>query len=253
MNKVFNRNLLRIHRDFASINIIEHDFLIKHSAEQVFDHTSSLNRKYEKILDLGARHGLLTDRLIKYYNDSYILASDISPEMLNLNDSINKSLFDEEYINLGERFNLITSVLNLHWINNFPNFLHKIKSHLTDDGLFIFSMFCGPSLKNLRYTIIRYESECGSASSPHISPFVDPKDLYRLLQNASFKFIVLDIDNIELEYDSPIAFMKELKGMGESNNLFSSSNRMSKNVVQKFMQSHNKFTDIIQIATVVAK
>lgn len=253
MDKIFNRSLLKIHRDFASANITQHDFLIKHSADQIFDHLVSMDIKYQKILDLGARNGTLTEKLIEHSMGSYILATDISYEMLSLNPAHDKVVLDEENIAFDERFDLITSLLNLHWINNLPAFLKSIKNHLTPDGLFIFSMFCGPSLKNLRYKIVECESEVGAISSPHISPFVDPKDLYILLQNAGFKFIIQDIENIELEYNSPIALMKELKCMGESNNLFASHNILSRQILEKLHDNDTVFIDNVQIVTVVAR
>lgn len=253
MDKIFNRNLLKIHRDFAAFKIEQHDFLIKHSADQIFDHLISIGGKYKKILDLGARNGFLTAKLMNHCRGSDIFATDISHNMLSLNPSYNKVVLDEENIALDERFDLITSVLNLHWINNLPEFLKSMKSHLTQDGLFIFSMFCGPSLKNLRYRIVQCESEVAAISSPHISPFVDPKDIYILLQNAGFKFIIEDIENIELEYNSPLHLMKELKGMGESNNLSLAHNIISKNVRAKLMNDDSVFIDNVQIVTVVSR
>ncbi len=252
MDNIFNRNLLKTHRDNASYNIKSHDFLINHSSNQIFDHVTAFEGSYKEILDLGSRHGLLTNKLIDRYKDSNITASDISDKMLSYNNAKNKIILDEENLSLNSKFDLITSVLNAHWINDLPGFFRSVKNHLTDDGLFIFSMFCAPSLKNLRNTILKHESESESICSPHISPFVDPPDIYKLLQHSGFKFIILDLETIEVEYENPIALMRELKAMGESNNLTRSNNIIGKRALRRII-NEGLFVDNFEIASIIAR
>lgn len=250
---IFNRALLRTHRDNASTRIQHHDFLLQASSNQLFEHAISLRPSYNKILDLGARSGILTQKLTSQYPSSYILSSDISDKMLKTNPAKHKIILDEENIPKDlSGFDLITSVLNAHWINDLQQFFKNIKKTLSPDGVLILSLFGAPTLKHLRSHLLEAEIETGSINSPHISPFVASSDLYKILQYAGFSFIIVENDTIEVEYDNPIAVMRELKNMGESNNLFTSHSIMPKKLLGKLLSTQEPFTDTFEIITLVA-
>ncbi len=252
-NPIFNRTLLKIHRDNASTHINQHDFLLKLSSNQLFEHAISLRSSYNKILDLGARSGILTQKLIEQYPSSYILSTDISEEMLTANPAKHKMILDEENIpkDLID-FDLVTSVLNTHWINDLPQFFKNIKTMLNPDGVLVLSLFGAPTLKNLRSLLLEAEIETESIHSPHISPFVNASDLYKILQYAGFSFIIVENDTVETEYDNPIALMRELNHMGESNNLFTAHPIMPKKLWNKLLSIQESCNDSFEIITLVA-
>lgn len=250
---IFNRSLLKTHRDNAARNIKDHDFLLQLSSNQLFDHINALRTSYDRIIELGARDGILTKKLMNQYQNSYILSADISASMLKNNPAKHKIILDEENIapNLKD-FDLVTSVLNAHWINDLPTFFKNIKKILKPGGIVVLSLFGGSSLKNLRTILLESEIATKSSNSPHISPFVLASDLYKILQYAGFSFIVVEDDNIEVEYDNPIALMRELKNMAESNKLFASNKILPKKVINQLKKSQGPFADSFEIITLVA-
>ena len=252
-NPIFNRALLKIHRDNTSDKIKQHDFLLALSSHQLFEHATALRPSYNNIIDLGARSGLMTQKLIEQYPSSHIIITDMSEEMLKANPAKHQLLLDEENIPSGlTGFDLITSLLNAHWINDLPQFFKNIKKMLNPDGVLVLSLFGSPTLKNLRSLLLASEIETGSIHSPHISPFVSASDLYKILQYAGFSFIIVENDTIEVEYDNPIALMRELKNMGESNNLFTAHPIMPKKLRSKLLSTQEPFTDSFEIITLVA-
>jgi len=251
MKAIFDRNRLRLHRDRVAPLLHNHDFLLKFSSEDIIDRLDSLSIKTDSILELGSRTGLLTSRLIIKYPESRILATDISANMLALNPAKDKCILDEEEMQLeGGAFDIIASVLNMHWINDMRGFLSKISNGLTDDGIFIASLFGGSSLLVLRQALLLSEINAGSGHSPHISPSASSDDIYRLLQLAGFKFIVTDIQKIELEYDTAIACMQEIQNMGESSNLVDGVRPLSKAILKNL--ENGEFMDRVEIITLIA-
>lgn len=254
MNHIFNRSLLKNHRDNASRLIDKHDFLIKLSSDRILEHIADLRPSYKKILDLGARNGFLTQKLMNKYPNSHIEATDISYQMLKSNPAKYKKILDEENMPSDiSDFDLITSVLNAHWINDLPKFFKTLKQALNKDGILILSLFASPSLNKLRTHLLQTEISASSISSPHISPFITASDIYKLLQHAGFSFIIVENDNIEVEYDNILSLMKELKAMGESNNLIAAHPILPKAVVKKLSNSPDIFVDSFEIVTLVAR
>jgi NADH dehydrogenase [ubiquinone] 1 alpha subcomplex assembly factor 5 len=251
MSQLFNRNLLKIHRDRATLKLHDHDFLVQFSSEDIMERIDSMTMAPDNILDLGARSGILTNNLLTKYPEANLTACDISDQMLSLNCAKNKLLLDEEAIDFAPKsFSLITSVLNTHWINDLPLFLKKISQILTGDGVFIASLFGGTTLKNLRKAIIKAEIASNLGHAAHISPFANADDIYRLLQQAGFAFVVVDSQKIEVEYESPFDLMRDLQDMGEANNLTEGAKVLPKSVLQQLsLASTESFIDNFEIIT----
>ena len=56
-------------------------------------------------------------------------------------------------------------------------------------------------------------------AAPHVNPFVDMHDLGSALARAGFSEPVLDVDRHRLDYDEPLALMRELQQIGARNAL----------------------------------
>lgn len=220
-----------MHRNRAALKLHDHDFLIQFSSEDIMDRITTMTIRAHDILELGARSGTLTKRLLEKYPNSNITACDISQKMLTLNPALKKILLDEEEMEPeSEKFSLIVSVLNTHWINDLPKFFKTINKTLTSDGVFIASLFGGTTLKNLRRALVKAEIATGHTHAAHISPFANADDIYKLLQRAGFASVVVDSQSIEVEYANPIDLMHDLQDMGEANNLIQASRLISKDL-----------------------
>jgi NADH dehydrogenase [ubiquinone] 1 alpha subcomplex assembly factor 5 len=116
-------------------------------------------------------------------------------------------------------FDLVLSNLELHWANDLPGALLQLRQALKPDGLLIASLFGGETLSALRRALLEAELEEEGGASPRVAPFADLRDLGRLLQRAGFALPVVDNDKIEVTYADPLALMRDLRAMGESNAL----------------------------------
>jgi len=69
----------------------------------------------------------------------------------------------------------------------------------------------------LRTSLQLAEIEREGGFAPHVSPFVEVKDLGGLLNSNNFTLLTIDTDDLKVRYPSIFPLMRDLKGMGESN------------------------------------
>jgi SAM-dependent methyltransferase len=112
-------------------------------------------------------------------------------------------------------FDLVVSVLALHWANDLPGLLSQIRTVLKPDGLFLASLFGGGTLTELRSALIEAESELTGGVSPRLSPLPSLQDMAGLLQRAGFALPVADVERVTVRYEHPMKLLQDLKGMGE--------------------------------------
>jgi SAM-dependent methyltransferase len=127
---------------------------------------------------------------------------------------------DEEAMPFAEQsFDLITSVLSLHAVNDLPGALFQMRGALKPGGLFIAAMFGGETLKELRTAFAAGESELAGGASPRVAPFADVRDLGALLQRAGFERPVADAERTIVRYREFMGLVADLRAMGENNAL----------------------------------
>ena len=83
----------------------------------------------------------------------------------------------------------------------------------------------------------------------HIMPFIHFDHVTPLFQHAGFVEVIIDYENIELSYDSPIEFIRLLKNIGESgasaSSLFYSLSKDVYNILQSESSGFNEQINII--------
>ena len=117
-------------------------------------------------------------------------------------------------------FDLVTSVLSLHWVNDLPGALVQLRRALRPDGLFLGAMLGGDTLWELRRSMLEAEVAEEGGASPRVSPFVSVQDAGALLQRAGFALPVVDVETITVTWPDAMALMRELRGMGETNAVY---------------------------------
>lgn len=115
---------------------------------------------------------------------------------------------------------LVTSSLALHWVNDLPRLFREINRILKPDGVFIGAMFGGETLYELRVALQLAETEREGGIAPHISPFVEVRDLGSLLNSSKFNMITIDTEELKVCYPTIFQLMRDLKGMAENNAAF---------------------------------
>lgn len=218
--KIFNRNLLRLHRNRIANDFQNHDFLWREMANRLLERLEFINRKFPMALDLGAKNGVIAKELQGRGGIEKLVQAEFS-ECLIRNASGIKIVADEELLAFADNsFDLVISVGSLHWVNDLKGTLIQIRRILKPDGLFLGATFGGKTLHELRASFEKAELEQKGGISPRISPFIEVRDGGILLQNAGFSLCVADSEIITAEYTHPLKLMKELRGMGEANALY---------------------------------
>jgi len=214
---VFNRHIVRHHRDRAAAGLVDNVYLFSETGERLCDRLDDINRKFPVALDLGCRTGGLSRMLGKRGGIKKLIQCDLSQAMSDRAGAL-ALVTDEEFLPFAPKsFDLVISNLTLHWVNDLPGCLTQIRRTIKQDGLFLANMLGGETLKELRQSLTKAEAAINGGLSPRVSPFADVKDAGNLLQRAGFSLPVADMDTIIVSYPSPLKLMNDLRAMGESN------------------------------------
>ncbi len=217
---VFDRRLLRRRRDRAAAGLRAHDFLFIEAAERLADRLDDVTRKFAFALDLGCHDGTLARVLKGRGGIETLVQCDLSPAMARAaaGNGAPTLAADEEALPFARgSFDLIVSVLGLHWVNDLPGALIQIRQALKPDGLFLGAFLGGATLTELRAALIEAELAEEGGASPRVAPFAGLREAGGLLQRAGFALPMADTDRIAVSYPDALALMRELRAMGESN------------------------------------
>ncbi len=173
-------------------------FLHKFAAAQVSERLKEINRSFTKTAIVGWKAGLWAAELA------------ISADLIQENETLalEQSAYD-----------LIVNGLNLHWSNDPVGQLIQMRRALKPDGLMIAVLFVGQTLQELRQAFLAGELQVSGGVSPRVSPLAEIRSLGNLLHRAGFALPVADVVPVKTSYKSPLALMRDLQSMGETNAL----------------------------------
>ncbi|MFN4015595.1 MAG: methyltransferase domain-containing protein [Reyranella sp.] len=214
---VFDRALLRQRRERAARDWERHDFLKREIADRLVDRLADVRRTFPLALDLGSHGDEVATALGALSMVGQLVRADLGRGFARRARGP-VIVADEEFLPFAAgRFDLVMSAMDLHWVNDLPGTLIQIARILKPDGLFLGALLGGATLWQLRQVLAAAESEIDGGLSPRVSPFADLRDAAALLQRAGFALPVADSETIEVEYESALALMRDLRAMGESN------------------------------------
>jgi SAM-dependent methyltransferase len=216
--RIFDRPLHARRRARAASGYGQYSFLKQAAAEDIALRLLPVNRRFGRVLDLGAHDGTLgralggDPALAGRVGD--VVTSDLSP-------AFSKSPLgvaaDEEALPFADAsFDLVVSALSLHWVNDLPGVLIQIRRVLKPDGLFIGIVLGGRTLTELRQSLLAAEEEARGGAANRVSPVMDVIDAAGLLQRTGFAMPVADNDARTVRYANPMRLLADLKGMGET-------------------------------------
>ncbi len=214
---VFDRAVLRQHRERAARGWADHAFLKREIVSRLIERLDDVRRTYPLALDLGCHGDEIAQALEGRKMIETLVRADLGLGFARKAGGA-AIVADEEALPFAAgSFDLVLSAMDLHWVNDLPGTLIQIARILKPDGLFLAAMLGGGTLWQLRQALSAAESEIEGGLSPRVSPFADLRDAAGLLQRAGFALPVADIETIDVEYESALALMRDLRGMGESN------------------------------------
>jgi len=221
---VFDRALVRRHRDRAAPRYAAHDFLKREIGLRLAERLADVKRDFPLALDLGAHDGTLAEVLPGVNGLRRLIHADLSPAMCRAAADRGRPAVaaDEEALPFAAgAFDLVVSALSLHWVNDLPGALLQVNRVLKPDGLFLAAMIGGSTLSDLRAAFMEAELVVTGGAAPRVSPMVDLRDAGALLQRAGFALPMADLDRITVTWADPLSAMQELRGMAEGNALAS--------------------------------
>jgi NADH dehydrogenase [ubiquinone] 1 alpha subcomplex assembly factor 5 len=219
---LFDRRAWRAHRDRAARQGLMGravDFLHAEIADRLIDRLDVVNREFAVALDLGARDGPLARTLAARRGTVRVVAAEPAMPFLAGAPGLRVAA-DPELLPFGDAsFDLIASVLVLHWTADLPGALIQLRRALKPDGLLLAAMFGGQTLVELRTALFEAELAEEGGVSPRVSPAIELADAAALLQRAGFALPVADSEIITVSYPDMLALLRDLRGMGETNAL----------------------------------
>ena len=214
---VFDRRAVRQHRERAAAGLEQHDFLLREVGERLADRLDDVRRTFPVALDLGCHSGQLARLLAGRGGIETLVQADLSPAMARRAAGLRLAADEEALPFAAAGFDLVLSLMSLHWVNDLPGTLVQIRRCLKPDGLFLGAMLGGTTLNQLRQSLHAAEIAGEGGLSPRVSPFADARDAGNLLQRAGFALAVADAETVTVSYADPLALIRDLRGMGETN------------------------------------
>lgn len=182
-------------------------FLLERVAADLADRLEAVPRPFARVLVLGG-FGLFSEELRARPELSARIGQIIETGWEDI---------DPEHLPFAARsFDLIVSLLALHWVNDLPGALIQLRLALKPDGLLLASIFGGETLHELRLCLIEAESELTGGAGPRVAPFAALQDVAGLLQRAGYALPAADRDVITVRYADPMRLLSDLRAMGET-------------------------------------
>ena len=207
----------------VSSDLINNDFLIKLSEKQILNKMKNFSSKVEVLLEFGSN-----SRIGELYskNKNYFFVSiDNSIDFLKQNSSSNNNIVVDE-IHLPFKQESISGVISCLYVDSifesdilFSN-IHKI---LKNNGFLIFSLFGTRTMENVRESFIKIEEQKYSGISLRFHPLFDVDLIGNKLKQIGFKNVIVETEIIKVKYNSLFKLMRDLRGMGITNNLLNRS------------------------------
>ncbi|WP_130536410.1 malonyl-ACP O-methyltransferase BioC [Thiomicrorhabdus indica] len=239
-----NRQHLKQHFSHAAPTYDEAAILQKTVAERIDERLDLTTVEANKIADIGAGTGLLTEKLMVRYPNAHLFAVDLSEQMLkqaskrlikekskplgaigrifkqnktlqNLTHKVGAQLINADAFALpfaDNSLDMLTSNLMLQWCDDLDAVFNEFRRVLRPEGLLMFTTFGPDTLKELRQAW-----QIADESYEHVNIFIDMHDIGDALIRAGFGQPVMDVENFTLTYDKPIGVLKDLKAIGATN------------------------------------
>ena len=198
-----------------------------------------INLSINKCLEIGF-HSKKIEKFIcsKYPNVNFYL-SDISLSILNnISSNHSKICFDhDEWPFKEEIFDLIISNYYLHLSKNFDLLLKNINYSLNNNGFFIATLPGINTLPELKSSMIEADIEMYGGAYRRFMELYSIEKINYLLKKNNFKNPVIERDILKLQYNTFSDLMKDLRYMGNSNNLYDRKSTFEKKTYFKKVEN----------------
>lgn len=230
---IFDHNRLLKHRTRAKPLFDSAFFLYELAISRLCERLEEFNRHFKEGIHFGVKNQKCINSLLN--TNHYTTLADLQEESFtNITERYRQWVYSEEFpIPSSQQYDLITSTLEWHWINNLPLFLRKLRKALQPNGLLLANLWGERTLKELRDTLVQAEIDIRNGAAMRVSPFIEVKTLGSLLQQAGFEHPITDVETIQVSYTSLIKLFHDLRAMGETNTLIKSNTPLTRTVIER--------------------
>ncbi len=195
-------------------------YLQREIGGRLFEHLDPILLQPARVLDLGTGTGASLGELKRRFPRASILAMDLASTMLQQARSKQRWPWrrpayvcaDAEALPLATAsVDLIFSSLTFQWCNDLGRLFSECARVLRPGGLILFSTFGPDTLTELRTS---WEAVDGHS---HVNRFVDMHDLGDAMTSSGFADVVMDREQIRVEYSELRFLLHELKAIGAHN------------------------------------
>lgn len=212
--RLFDPDLLALRRARAAAGGDSADFLREAVAAEATERLAEVNRRFTAPAVVGPRGEVWAEAMVR--------AGQPAPRLVP----------DTEVLDLEpEAHDLVIHALALHWANDPVGQLVQCRRALRPDGLLLAASFGGGTLGELRAALAKAEAAETGGLSPRIAPMAEIRDFGSLLQRAGLAMPVADGQRLVVAYSDPLALMRDLRAMGETNVLLERLRRPTRRTV----------------------
>jgi malonyl-CoA O-methyltransferase len=253
---VIDRAAVRRHFSRAATQYDAAAVLQKEVASRLNERLPLIKITPQRVVDLGAGTGFLSQHIHAQYPQAQLIAIDLSAQMLTqyrhnmglvpsvwqkLNPfartaHIHTLAADAYQLPLADAsVDMLVSSLMLQWCDDLPAVLAECRRVLKPDGVFFIASLGPDTLKELRHA---WQSVDGLPER-HLLNFADIHDLGDAISRSGFADPVLDVERITLTYATAKAAIVDLKTIGATNaNKERGAGLMGKGKWAQFLQAY---------------
>jgi SAM-dependent methyltransferase len=206
-----------------SSDIINHNFLIKLSETQILNKINNFASKVEVLVELGSNSSI--GEMYRKSNNCLFISLDNSIDFLKRNSSSNNNIVIDKN-NFPFKQETVSGVISCLYVDSIidsENLFSNIYKTLKNDGFLIFSIFGTKTMENVRECFIKIEEKRYSGISLRFNPLFDLDLIGNDLKKIGFKNVIVETEIIKVKYNSLFKLMRDLRGMGMTNNLLNRS------------------------------
>ena len=206
-----------------SFDIVNHNFLIKLSEKQILNKINNFSSKVEVLVELGSNSDI--GNLYTKNSDCFFVSIDNSVNFLKQNSySRNNIVVDENDLPFKQKsISGVISCLYVDSIFDSEKLFFNVYNILKNDGFLIFSIFGTKTMENIKEGFIKIEEKKYSGISLRFHPLFKLDAIGNKLKQIGFKNVIVETEIIKVKYNSLFKLMRDLRGMGLTNNLLNRS------------------------------
>lgn len=219
MPVLFDMQLRAERRDRAA-RIGPELFLYERVFADCLDRLSLLQRRFGKAALIGCPDAGWPDRLRTAADD----VDAFDPGRRFAEAAGGRPLIEDQWDAPRRVYDLVVAIGTLDTVNDVAGALRSVFSAMKPNALLIGALSGGETLPQLR-SAMRAADVVAGVACPHVHPRIEAAALAPLLSQAGFARPVVDVDRVEVSYQSFERLVADLRAMGATNILAERSRR----------------------------